>query len=170
MFSGKSSELVRRTKRLDMINQSYTIYNSTVDTRYGHMGIYTHNKTRLPCYMVDTLLEQVDTEPFKTSSTLFIDEAQFFHDIVEFVKVAVEEHQKHVVVIGLDGDSDRHNFGEIHKLIPLCDNIVKLKALCSVCKDGTAGIFSKKTSNSSQVVDVGSADKYMAVCRTCYLK
>ncbi len=73
-------------------------------------------------------------------------------------------------MIGLDGDSDRNNFGHIHKLIPLADDIMKLKALCSVCNDGTPGIFSKKISNSSNQIDIGSTDKYIAVCRSCYLK
>ena len=86
------------------------------------------------------------------------------------MKVAVEDHNKHVIVIGLDGDSDRNNFGQIHKLIPLCDDITKLKALCSLCKDGTSGIFSKKIVDSDMQVLVGSTDKYMAVCRSCYLK
>ena len=62
---------------------------------------------------------------------------------MKFVKISVETHNKKVVVIGLDGDSDVENFGQIHKLIPLCDDIIKLKALCSQCKDGTPGIFSK---------------------------
>ena len=88
----------------------------------------------------------------------------------EFVKLSVESHHKNVIVIGLDGASDRNNFGEIHKLIPICDDIIKLKALCSVCKDGLPGIFSKKIIQSEKLVDVGSTDKYCAVCRMCYLK
>ena len=112
----------------------------------------------------------MDSPDYQQAETIFIDEAQFFSDLYEFVKVSVETHNKQVVVIGLDGDSDRRNFGQIHQLVPLCDTITKLTALCSLCKDGTLGIFSKKIVNSSQTVDVGSTDKYMAVCRKCYLK
>ena len=114
-------------------------------------------------------MDQIDTSHFESADTIFIDEAQFFADLYEFVKSAVETHNKNVVVIGLDGDSDRENFGQIYKLIPLCDDIIKLKALCSVCKDGTPGIFSKKLINSSSKIDVGSNGKYIAVCRKCYL-
>ena len=70
----------------------------------------------------------------------------------------------------MDGDSERRNFGHIHELLPLCDTITKLKALCSVCKDGTLGLFSKKIIQSTKQVDIGSTDKYSAVCRECYLK
>ena len=170
MYSGKSSELVKRVNRLQTIQQPYLIYNSVIDTRYGTSGIYTHNQHHIPCLITDSLLSQVTTESFKNATTIFIDEAQFFSDLYEFVKISVETHHKHVVVIALDGDSDRQNFGQIHTLVPLADDITKLKALCSICKDGTPGIFSKKMINSSEQVDIGSTDKYSAVCRKCYLK
>jgi len=174
MYSGKSSELIRRVHRLETIHQPYVIYNSIADTRYGSSGIYTHNQTHVPCILTDSLLSQVDTSVFLGVHTIFIEEAQFFQDLYEFVRIAVETHHKHVVVIGLDGDSNRDNFGHLHRLIPLADDITKLKALCSICKDGTPGIFSKKIIHSSKSVnkqvDIGSTDKYMAVCRTCYLK
>ena len=82
----------------------------------------------------------------------------------------MELRRKHVIVVGLDGDSNRVNFGEIHKLIPLCDDIIKLKAYCSICKDGTLGLFSKRISESKEKVLVGSEEDYIAVCRKCYLK
>ena len=70
-------------------------------------------------------------------------------DLLLFVIDQVEMKGKNVIVVGLDGDSNRENFGYIHKLIPLCDDIVKLKAYCSICKDGTLGIFSKRLSERS---------------------
>lgn len=170
MYSGKSTELIRRVKCLTTIQQPYIIYNSSLDTRYGHSGVFTHNQSHIGCQIVDNLIEQINTPGFTDNTTIFIDEAQFFTDLYDFVKVAVEQYNKNVIVIGLDGDSDRNNFGQIHKLIPFADDITKLKALCSICKDGTLGIFSKKIINSSQVIDVGSVDKYIAVCRPCYMK
>jgi len=174
MYSGKSSELMRRVNRIQTIQKMYIIYNSILDTRYGSTGIFTHNQGHLPCHVIDKLMGQIDTpeklEQYQNTDTIFIDEAQFFPDLYEFVKLAVDTHKKDVVVIGLDGDSDRCNFGQIHKLIPMCDDIIKLKALCSLCKDGTPGIFSKKITNSSNQVDIGSINKYIATCRSCYLK
>jgi len=170
MYSGKSTELCRRVRRLQTIKQPYIIYNSVIDTRYGVSGIYTHNNTNIPSHMVDNLMDQLVTEQFKVSMTIFIDEAQFFEGLYEFVKEAVEVHHKQVIVIGLDGDSDRNNFGEIHTLFPIADDITKLKALCSQCNNGTPGIFSKKIINSSETIDVGSNGKYIALCRPCYLK
>ncbi len=170
MYSGKSTELIRRVNRLKNINKSYIIFNSNLDIRYSLNDVCTHNQEKVNCKMVNKLLPELNLTELKDVNTIFIDEAQFFIDLYEFVKLAVETFHKNVVVIGLDGDSNRSNFGEIHKLIPICDNIIKLKALCSICNDGTAGIFSKKMISSDNQVDVGSTDKYIAVCRVCYLK
>ena len=84
MYSGKSSELIRRVKRLQTINQPYIIYNSHHDQRYGNSGVYTHNNTHIPSHMIDNLVEQLETHQFKVSTTIFIDEAQFFPDLYEF--------------------------------------------------------------------------------------
>ena len=170
MYSGKSSELVKRVKRLQTIQQSYIIYNSHFDNRYGANGIYTHDKIHLQCQVSDNLLPELLKDEFRVAETIFIEEAQFFQDLYDFVTIAVELHNKHVIVIGLDGDSNRQPFGQIHQLLPLADDITKLKALCSVCKDGTPGIFSKKIIESDSQVLVGSTDIYIAVCRDCYIK
>ena len=98
---------------------------------------------------------------------IFIEEAQFFKDLLLFIIDHVEIKGKNVIVVGLNGDSNRENFGDIHKLIPLCDEIVKLKEYCSICKDGTPGIFSKRITNETSQVLIGS-DNYIPCCRECY--
>ena len=123
MYSGKSTELCKRIKRLRNINQSYIIYNSHYDNRYGSNGIYTHDKIYMQCQCSDNLMSHINTEEYKLATYIFIEEAQFFNDLYTFVKTSVEVYQKNVVVIGLDGDSARNNFGQIHLLFPLADDI-----------------------------------------------
>ena len=43
MYSGKSSELMRRVNRIQSTGKNYIIYNSSLDTRYGSRGIFTLN-------------------------------------------------------------------------------------------------------------------------------
>ena len=50
--------------------------------------------------------------------------------------------------------------GEIHKLIPLCDTITKLKAFCHICKDGTLAIFSKRLDSKNDQTYIGGVDKF----------
>jgi len=74
---------------------------------------------------------------------------------------------KKIYVGGLDGDFERKKFGQILDLIPMCDKITKLTSLCSICKNGTPGIFSKRLTMETEQTIVGS-DIYIPVCRTCY--
>ena len=74
---------------------------------------------------------------------------------------------KKIYVGGLDGDFERKKFGQILDLIPLSDKVTKLTSLCSICKDGTPGIFSKRITTETEQTVVGS-DNYIPVCRTCY--
>jgi thymidine kinase len=46
---------------------------------------------------------------------------------------------------------------------------MKLSSLCSVCKNGTPGIFSMRITNDKQQTVIGS-ENYLPVCRFCYEK
>ena len=78
--------------------------------------------------------------------------------------------KKHVICAGLDGDFNRQPFGDVLRLIPHCDDIIKLKALCKRCGNGTPALFSKRIVNNSKTTLVGSNDCYEAVCRMHYLE
>ena len=59
--------------------------------------------------------------------------------------------------------------GQILDLIPKCDNIIKLKALCQMCKDDTEGLFTMRLSKENEQISIG-VDNYIAVCRKHYLE
>jgi thymidine kinase len=101
-----------------------------------------------------------------TSRVILINEGQFFPDLEEFVKKILLNDKK-VYICGLDGDFERKKFGQILDLIPLCDKVTKLTSLCSICKNGTPGIFSKRITSEKEQTVVGS-DNYIPVCRKCY--
>ena len=71
---------------------------------------------------------------------ILINEAQFFPDLVSFVK---EFLNKNIYIYGLDGDFKQEKIGYILDLVPLCDSIQKLKAVCDC---GEPAIFSKRIS------------------------
>ena len=165
-YSGKTTEILRIVNSLKHINEKPIIIKPKIDDRYSSDKICSHNKQEYECQTIENLSEFNNNI---SNKYIIIEEAQFFKDLLLFVIDQVEMKDKNVIVVGLDGDSDRENFGEIHKLIPLCDDIIKLKAYCSRCKDGTLGIFSKRISDSKKKVLVGSEGDYIAVCRKCYL-
>ena len=70
-----------------------------------------------------------------------------------------------VIVCGLSGDYKNRSFGQILDLIPLCENVTYLKALCQDCKDGTLASFTKRISQDSTQIIIGGTELYKPVCR-----
>ena len=147
MFSGKSTELQRHVRRLDVISAPYIIFNHSIDTRYGSNVQCTHNKEKITCTSLSRLKDiflKENTEILETynrSNYVFIEESQFFGDLFDFVINAVNRDEKKVHLYGLDGDYKQEPFGDLLRLIPHADNVHKLKSYCKDCGDGTMGIF-----------------------------
>tara|TARA_Y100000389_G_C17451612_1_gene515246 strand:- start:2197 stop:2772 length:576 start_codon:yes stop_codon:yes gene_type:complete len=169
MFSGKTTELCRRVRRLECTTHPLLIVNHDSDTRYGNSGqTLTHDKAGCASVPVSKLRELQDKDEYKKAFFIFINEAQFFEDLVPFVYQAVEKDAKQVVVFGLDGDFKRKAFGSILELIPLANSVQKLAAVCKLCGDGTPALFTKRIVSETKQHLVGGDDMYMAVCRKHY--
>ena len=183
MFSGKTSRLVEIYKQCKFCNISVTVINHTIDNRYDDELLSTHDKVKIPCMKTERLMdlwtESIDLEDdieiiprikdkfkIRASEVILINEGQFFPDLEDFVRLLLNERKK-VYICGLDGDFERKRFGTILDLIPLCDKVTKLTSLCSLCKNGTPGIFSMRLTNEKDQTVVGS-DNYIPVCRKCY--
>ena len=169
MFSGKSSYLLSSIRRYKEIGWSVYIITSCLDKRYSNEPkIVNHNREYAEANCAVQNLYDVPNEIFN-SKVIIIEEGQFYKDLVPYVINLVETHGKHVIVAGLDGDAQRKPFGSLLELIPYADSIVKLKALCKKCDDGTEALFTSKKIHDSNIIDVGSSDKYEAVCRKHYI-
>ena len=185
MYSGKTSRLVEIYKQCKFCNISVVVINHSIDTRYDDELLSTHDKIKIPCIKTEKLFDIYPydlnlekgvqnipriTDKFKivACEVVLINEGQFFPDLEEFVKILLTNDKK-VYVCGLDGDFERKKFGQIINLIPLCDKVTKLTSLCSVCKNGAPGIFSKRITLETEQTVVGS-DNYIPVCRKCYNK
>jgi thymidine kinase len=183
MYAGKTSRLVEIYKQCKFCNISVVVINHTIDNRYDDELLSTHDKVKIPCIKTERLLdlwtESIDLEEdieiiprindkikIRTSEVILINEGQFFPDLEEFVRLLLNDGKK-IYICGLDGDFERKKFGTILDLIPLCDKVTKLTSLCSLCKNGTPGIFSMRLTNETDQTVVGS-DNYIPVCRKCY--
>jgi len=133
--------------------------------------LMNHDMASIPCVKWSSLMDHISDPIFLQAKFVILDEAQFFPDLREFVEYAVDHCGKNVLVVGLDGDIDRKPFGQILDCIPLADTVTKLKAFCSLCKNGTDAIFSfrKKEVGETAQIFVGGAEAYMPLCRKHYL-
>lgn len=170
MFSGKTSYLLDVYKKCVFCDIPVAVINYAADNRYTtEPMLSTHDKQMIPCILANTIQDAIQNnlESITRAETILINEGQFFPDIEEQVKHLVEHLNKRVYICGLDGDFERKPIGRLLQLIPFCDEVVKLKSLCSICRDGTPGIFSFRTTREMDQVIIGSSN-YIPLCRKCY--
>jgi len=163
MFSGKSTELIQVINRFKLLKRRILAINHVFDKRYGINKIISHDRTEESCIQIDKLNSIVDTVEYTESDIIVIEEAHFFEDLYDFVMLSCSKNKK-IYVAGLSGDYKLDPIGEILRLIPCCDTVKKLSALCLKCNDGTAAYFSKRIDKNNSQILVGS-DEYIPVCR-----
>lgn len=164
MFSGKTTELMRIYNKYKSCDIPCCLINHKSDDRYDKEKMGSHSGQLLPCYNYENLLECITN--IDKYDIFLINEGQFFDDLYDVVNLLVNMHKKTVYVCGLDGDFKRRKFGSILDIVPLADDIVKLKAICKKCRK-REGIFTYRISQEQEQKVIGS-DNYMALCRCCY--
>ena len=171
MWAGKSSYILGKIRRYRAIGWNIFAITSSLDERYGYSLISNHDKDSFPAYSVSRLMPLLQDSRYMNSRFIVVEESQFFPDLYEFVLHALEKDGKHILCVGLDGDSNRKPFGQILELIPLCDSVEKITSLCADCADGTPALFSFRTDISSkEQISVGALQQYKPLCRKHYLE
>ena len=171
MFSGKTSALINVAKMYNLLGKKVIIINYYKDSRYSKSNkITTHDNVSLECIPCNEDINYIKTlSDYTDCDIICINEGQFFENLVEFC-INASKDEKEVHVCGLDGDYLKRPFGEILNLIPYCETVYKLNAICMGCKNGTMASFTKKLIKSDKLVEIGATEIYMPVCRKCYDK
>lgn len=169
MWAGKSSYILGKIRRYKAIGWNVYVITNALDHRYGQYVISNHDSDQCPAISVRTLMPLLQDDEYKKAKLIILEEAQFFNDLVPFVLQAVEQDGKHVICVGLDGDSERKPFGDILQLIPYCDSVEKITSLCTECSDGTPALFSYRCVQSEDQILVGADTMYTPLCRKHYL-
>tara|TARA_B110000495_G_C22968998_1_gene568562 strand:- start:568 stop:1161 length:594 start_codon:yes stop_codon:yes gene_type:complete len=170
MFAGKTTELVKEYKRHESCGFECLFINHKIDTRYVNEEnkTSTHDRVLVNSINVgDNLFDFFNKKSFLDRyKVILINEGQFFKDLYKFVDYIVNSLHKKVYVCGLDGDFKRKKIGSILDIIPLCDDVIKLKAICMNCKTND-GIFTYRLTKEKEQIVVG-VKNYSVVCRKCY--
>ena len=170
MYAGKTSHLIENFEK----HKAHAIViNFCDDNRYSKTMLSSHDKLMIPCIKVRNLAEIEDMLEIvlfrDTIKTIFIDEGQFYSDLVPQVLKFLEVWNKDVLVYGLDSDFRRQKFGSILELLPHADHIEKLRAHCSQCHAKNSAMYSHRLSKEQSVVLIGNTN-YVSLCRKCYIK
>jgi thymidine kinase len=165
MFSGKSEELIRRLRRVQIARQRVQIFKPGIDTRYGSDHIVSHSELRIPSEQVRSaadLLARVEPE----TEVVGIDEGQFFDAGLPAVCAALALRGVRVIVAGLDQDYLGKPFEPMPQLLAIAEYITKTRAICMVC--GNPANHTQRLVASKDRVLLGATGTYEARCRRCF--
>jgi thymidine kinase len=187
MYASKTTSLIQKYNVHNQ-NTIVLDYDTERQNKFYEGELVNHDGVKIPCIKCSNLYDVLDIykkrgnfqisheydynndfalsqEMYETRNALLkaqyilINEAQFYPDLVEFVK---EFRHKNIYVYGLDGDFKQQKMGHILEIIPLCDSVQKLKARCAC---GEEAIFSKRLSNETDQYQPNA--QYIPVCRKC---
>lgn len=169
MFSGKTTELVRRLTRASIAKQNVAAFKPVVDDRHDsddivtHEGVYT-DRQQFKAQRVKRPADIYDLVEKMGADVVGIDEAQFFNEDLPNVVETLARTGKRVILAGLDLDFRGQPFGSMPELMARADEVMKTYAVCTVC--GAPATRSQRIADSQDQVLVGAERVYQARCRT----
>jgi len=179
MFSGKTSELIRRLERAQFANLKIQAFKSHHDMRYGAKGLRTHSGASYPAISVpNSSSEDLRRLLDRSQDIIAIDEVQFFDDGIVGLCEELADNDIKIIVAGLDLDFRGEPFPGptvakyyLHPMAALmckADRLDKLTAACTIC--GEEATRSQRLINGQPanwdelVLVVGALDAYEARC------
>lgn len=169
MFSGKTTELINKINRSALADKKCIVLKYIHDKRYSqenilstHSGISQADSTCINVYPITTLSE-IDPSGY---DVIGIDEGQFYPDLIEYSEKWANMG-KRVIIAALNSDYMRRPFGQVCDIVALCESVEKRSGVCMLCKKCDSS-FTKRIGPETSLIDIGSKDKYITVCRQCY--
>ena len=166
MFSGKTEELIRRMKRVQIAHLKTEIFKPAIDNRYDENNVVSHDATKIQSQAVQH--SQNILLLANNADVIGVDEAQFFDEGIVPVCEQLALKGTRIIIAGLDMDYLGKPFGPVPQLLSVADYITKLHAICVHCGN-IASLTYRKTKQNNQIV-IGEIDIYEPRCRVCYAK
>jgi thymidine kinase len=167
MFSGKSTELLRRLRLAQIARKRTAAFKHAADIRSAEDEIATHAEQRGWAMAVESALEIQESWHARGAAVVGIDEAQFFGEEIVPVVERLAERGKRVIVAGLNQDSFGRPFGPMPALLALADDLFLARAVCVVCGEEATRTYRKPGAALAQVL-IGAEEQYEARCRKCW--
>ncbi|KAK9504539.1 hypothetical protein O3M35_010852 [Rhynocoris fuscipes] len=158
VFSGKTSELIRRIQRYYFAGYKCLVIRFSSDNAFTEDSLITHDGYKLNALKTPDLMSVQNLAA--EFDVIGIDEAHYFQDIIDFCLNASDNGKK-VIIASLDSDYDRNGYTKILGLIPLAEHVNKLSSICMSCSDEAP--FTRKV-----VQDGNEKFTLMSVCQDCF--
>ena len=166
MFSGKTEELIKRIKKVELSNQNFIVFRPNTDSRNPKGKIISHANTVISSQLIEKasdILHYSENYP-----VIGIDEAQFFdQDLVSICnKLANNGHR--IIVAGLDMDYKGNPFGPMPNLMACAEKVTKVHAVC--VESGEEANYSFRKNINEDLVMVGEKKEYEPLSRKAFIK
>lgn len=162
MFSGKTEELMKQVRRAQFAKQKTQLFKPSIDSRYSHQEVCSHDQNKLECTPVSSARE-IFPLIHPTTTVIGIDEAQFFNEDLITLATVLADSGKRVIIAGLDTDWRARPFGPMPHLMAIAELVHKQHAICRVC--GGLASRTQRTVAAHGDILVGSTESYEARCR-----
>jgi thymidine kinase len=173
MFSGKTEELIRRMRQVEIARQPARIFTPRLDTRYSEHHVSSHSGTHIEAIPVSSISEIIVAS--EGMQVVAIDEMQFLEDEPEAIVVGCQQladRGLRVITAGLDQNYRAEPFPATMMLMAVAEQVDKLYAICVRC--GAYATRSQRLIDGraapadAPTIVVGGLDLYEARCRACY--
>ena len=166
MFSGKTEELIRRIKKVELADEKYIIFRPKIDSRNPENKIISHAKNEISASIISSPKEILDLSV--NYSVIGIDEAQFFdQSIVDVCNVLANKGHR-LIVAGLDMDYEGNPFGPMPNLMACAEDVMKVHAVC--VETGNPAGYSYRKDSSDDLVLIGEKKEYKPLSREAFVK
>lgn len=179
MGSAKTAVLLTQAYNFEERGVAYKCYKPVTDTREQRNVIRSRIGIERECgwiYHDTDMWEAVALEAESERGMpawILVDEAQFLTPRqVDQLAKAVDDFGINVVCYGLRTDFRTHLFEGSRRLFEIADSIDELKSTCSC---GRKTIVNARIDSSGQIltegqqVEIGGNERYVAVCRRCWV-
>ena len=119
MFSGKSTELIRRVRKYRAAKEEVLVVKYEADNRYSAKDLATHDLSSMEAVAASSL-EEIEKLVTEETKVIAVDEGQFYPDVVRFAEQWANAG-KTVIISALDGTWQRKPFACIATLMSLAD-------------------------------------------------
>ncbi len=166
MFSGKTEELIRRIKKVELADEKYIIFRPKIDSRNPENKIISHAKNEISASIVSSPKEILDLSV--NYPVIGIDEAQFFdQSIVDICNLLANKGHR-LIIAGLDMDFEGNPFGPMPNLMACAEDVMKVHAVCM--ETGNPAGYSYRKDNSDDLVLIGEKKEYKPLSREAFVK
>ena len=166
MFSGKTEELIKRIKKVELDKQKFIVFKPKTDSRSPKDKIISHGKIEIGAKMVENTKEIYSCS--KNYDVIGIDEAQFFDQDLVLVCNKLANDGCRVIVSGLDMDYKGSPFGPMPNLMACAEEVTKVHAVC--VETGELANYSYRKNAANDLILVGEKKEYEPLSRSAFIK